>query len=215
MKAKHSPFGSISPVFEEFIAVFNEMMTKHAPPSDRLGLMIRMKGKEMWLEACFNGNEDLEKIPEEIRTVLLKTEQSAAIDISLGASPIELIDRFEGKIKGFDFGTAALKGANISLKLKYLNCLKEVVQKMAPNEAFPILVAAGTKVRFSGSLGLNFDNVEELRQHPMFGKIADMKLENIMPVPLAELLSYETDLSGLSGDTELELRFGNAVSKLL
>ena len=162
----------------------------------------------------------MNKIPEEIRTVLLKTEQSADISVELGTAPMELIDRGDGAIKALDFGTAALKGARVSIKLKYLECLREVVQKMAPNEAFPILVAGGTKLRFNGSIGLTYDDVEELREHPMFGKFADLKLESILPVPLADMLNYQTDLSGIKARgedkiSELMLKLGNSASKLI
>ena len=190
---KHSAYQDMDPVFTEFVDAFNKFVEEKNKAGDTVKMSI--KGKKMWLEACMRAPRETEKIPDEIRTVLMKTEQSVELEVQLGTSPQELVNRGDGTTQAQTFGEAALKGAAVKLQLRYLECLKELVQQMAPNEHFPILVAAGTKVRFSGSLGLTYDNVDELREHPVFGSFADMKLENLMPFPLDELLNYQTDLS--------------------
>lgn len=60
-------------------------------------IKLALKGSQLTLEYVANSlPHDKFAIPEEIKEVLLKTEQSVTANVSLGTAPIELWDRGEG-----------------------------------------------------------------------------------------------------------------------
>ena len=92
-------------------------------------------------------------------------------------------------------------GFTCDASLTYLSNIKGFVETLSEYwQRKWFLILPFIKLGVSGSVALNFEDAEDLKEHPMIGDKVGLKFSDVlgmMGIDKAAIESYETDLSGV------------------
>ena len=152
-------------------------------------------------------------LPDELVEAFSETQNAIEFGLKFGTSP-ELIAGSEGSI-----ADELIKGFHGKVQLKYTKALKHILAKVRPLAQAVAMGSPSFKLGMDLNLNFNYDDIADLKEHPMLSQFANMKYSDIYNMlGLGEDLDYKTDLEGLS-DNEFGmlnvLKAGNQLSDIL
>ena len=111
--------------------------------------------------------ENTQKVPEEIATVLNHAGQHAHFTVELGTSITDTMKSEEPVLKSLS------KGFKVTSKVCIISNMKKIFLELAKDETFQdkignlMMFAPATMLTLNGKLDFDFDDMEEIENHPM------------------------------------------------
>ena len=89
------------------------------------------------------------------------------------------------------------------MTIEYTKALKHILAKIRPLAKKAGLASPAFQLGMNIDLNLEYDDIADLKEHPMLSQFANMKYSDIYNMlELGEDLDYSTDLEGITEDNE-------------
>ena len=96
-----------------------------------------------------------------------------------------------------------IKGFKVKGQIEYTKALKHILSKIRPLAEAVGMTSPAFTLGMDLNLNFNYNDIEDLKEHPMLSQFANMKYSDIYNMlGLGDDLDYRTDLSGVEEDNQ-------------